>query len=133
MIILDTHVLLWMDRNDMALGAQARRCITDAWQTEGIAVSAISFWEAALLAQRGRITLPVTAETWRMDLLHAGVAEIPLDGKIALMAASMLDFHKDPADRFIVSSAIVQAALLVTADSEILTWAGELRTLDARI
>ena len=117
----------------MALGAQARRCITDAWQTEGIAVSAISFWEAALLAQRGRITLPVTAETWRMDLLHAGVAEIPLDGKIALMAASMLDFHKDPADRFIVSSAIVQAALLVTADSEILTWAGELRTLDARI
>ena len=133
MIILDTHVLLWMDRNDPALGAEARRCIEEAWRLEGVGVSVISFWETAMLAQRGRITLPVTAEAWRTDLLQAGVQEIALDGRTALMAASMLDFHRDPADRFIVASAMAHDALLITADSEILSWAGAVRKLDARV
>ena len=80
MIFLDTHALLWMDRNDASLGAQSRRLIEDAWRTDTVAVSAISFWEAAMLAQRGRIVLPVAVETWRADLLHAGIREIPIDG-----------------------------------------------------
>ena len=57
MILLDTHVLLWLDRDDVSLGAQARACISQAWQAGCLAVSAISFWEAALLDQRGRIEI----------------------------------------------------------------------------
>lgn len=132
MIVLDTHALLWMDRNDAALGPQSRRMVEDAWRTNTVAVSAISFWEAAMLAQRGHIVLPVAVETWRADLLQAGIQEIPINGGIALLAASFHDFHRDPADRFIVATAMHHGALLVTADSKILAWQADLASQDAK-
>ncbi|MFZ2540294.1 MAG: type II toxin-antitoxin system VapC family toxin [Gallionella sp.] len=131
MIVLDTHALLWMDRNDASLGSQSRRLIEDAWRTDTVAVSAISFWEAAMLAQRGRIVLPVALETWRAELLQAGVQEIPINGRIALLATSFHDLHRDPADRFIVATAMHHGALLITADSKILEWQADLASQNA--
>lgn len=133
MIVLDTHALLWMDRNDASLGEQTRRLIEDAWRSGAVAVSAISFWETAMLAQRRRIVLPVAVETWRADLLQAGVQEIPIDGRIALRASSFHDLHRDPADRFIVATAIHHGALLITADSKILAWQSDLTCQNARV
>lgn len=133
MIILDTHALLWMDRNDEAMGQETRRIIEQAWHTDTVAVSAISFWESAMLAQRGRIALPAGVEIWRADLLQAGIAEVPIDGRVALLATQLENLHRDPADRFIVATAMLRGALLVTADAQILEWPSELRRHDARV
>jgi PIN domain nuclease of toxin-antitoxin system len=132
-IVLDTHALLWMDRNDASLGAQSRRLIEDAWWTDTVAVSAISFWEVAMLAQRGRIVLPVAVEILRADLLQAGIQEISINGRIAMLAASFHNLYRDPADRFIVATAMQHEALLVTADSKILEWQADLGRQDARV
>lgn len=133
MIVLDTHALLWMDRNDASMGGQSRRLIEDAWRTDTVAVSAISFWEVAMLAQHGRIVLPVAVEVLRADLLQAGIQEIPINGRIAMLATFFHDLHRDPADRFIVATAMQHGALLVTADSKILEWQADLVRQDARI
>lgn len=132
MIVLDTHVLIWMDADDAALGPQARARIEQAWRAGEVAVSAISFWECAKLAERGRIVLPLSVEGWRAGLLSAGLLEIPLDGRIALAAAGFADLHRDPADRFIAASAAVRNATLVTADERLLAWKSALPRLDAR-
>ncbi|MFP4128414.1 MAG: type II toxin-antitoxin system VapC family toxin [Desulfonatronovibrio sp.] len=132
MIVLDTHVLLWMDRDDDALGKKSRSIIHEAWNKESVSINAISFWEAALLLQKGRIELPVSVEIWRRDLLQAGIREIPLDGGIALLATSLESEHRDPADRFIIATAIHHEALLVTADKIILGWKSSLKRFDAR-
>ena len=124
--MLDTHALLWMDRNDPMLGPQTRELIENNWRSDVVAVSAISFWETALLADRGRVVVPVPAEAWRLDLLQAGLREIPVDGRIALLATRLEGLHRDPADRFIVATSLQLGATLVTADSEILGWAGNL-------
>ena len=125
-ILLDTHTLLWMDRNDPLLGPQARALIETTWRSDVVAVSAISFWETALLAGRGRIVLPVPVEAWRLDLLQAGLREIAIDGRVALLATRLEGLHRDPADRFIVATSLQLGATLVTADSQILGWAGNL-------
>lgn len=132
MIVLDTHALLWMDGDDKSLGPTARSRIEDAWRTDGVAVSAISFWEVAMLERRGRIVLPVAIEVWRADLLQAGVQEIAVDGRIALLAVSLQNFHKDPADRFVVATAMHHRAALLTADATILEWPVEFARHDAR-
>jgi len=132
-IVLDTHALLWMDRNDASLGNLSRRRIEDAWRNDTVAVSAISFWEVAMLAQRGRIVLPAPVEAWRADLLQAGVQEISINGRIAMLATTFHDLHRDPADRFIVATAMLYSALLVTADSKILEWQSDLPRQDARV
>jgi PIN domain nuclease of toxin-antitoxin system len=56
LIVLDTHVLLWFDRHDPALGQEAIAKVSVALAIDALAVSAISFWEAALLL--GRICIP---------------------------------------------------------------------------
>lgn len=131
MIVLDTHALLWMDRNDPMLGPQARGLIENTWRSDVVAVSAISFWETALLADRGRIVLPVPVEAWRVDLLQAGLREITLDGRVALLANRLEGLHRDPADRFIVATSYQLGATLVTADTQILGWSGDLPRQDA--
>ena len=132
MIVLDTHVLIWMDADDAALGPQARARIEQAWRAGEVAVSAISFWECALLAEKGRIVLPLAVERWRAGLLGAGLVEIALDGRIALAAAGLVGLHRDPVDRFIAASASIRGATLVTADQKLLAWNSTLPRLDAR-
>ncbi|MCX5946822.1 MAG: type II toxin-antitoxin system VapC family toxin [Cyanobacteria bacterium] len=127
MIVLDTHVLLWLDREDPALGPSSRETIRTAWGKGELAVCAISFWEVAMLAARGRIELHQSAESWRGDWLRAGLVEIALDGALAVTAAELAAFHADPADRFIAATAMARAATLITADQAMLRWPGPLR------
>ena len=132
LLLLDTHVLLWLDRDDNQLGSVARSAISAAWDQGSVAVSAISFWEAAMLQARQRIALPISPQQWRSDWLGAGLQECCLDGAIALAAVSLDGFHQDPADRFISATALTLRAQLLTADVAILNWPGSLQRLDAR-
>jgi PIN domain nuclease of toxin-antitoxin system len=65
-------------------------------------------------------------------LLAAGLLELPLDGEVADAAARLTDLPRDPADRFIVATAIKQRATLLTADRALLDWKGAFRRADAR-
>lgn len=132
MIVLDTHVLLWMDQNVETLGSVSRDRITQAWRQGEVMVSAISFWECAMLSEKGRIVLPCGIESWRVDLIDAGVKEIPLDGRVALAAVGLEWLHRDPADRFIAATAMQLDATLLTADEKILDWDSALKRFDAR-
>lgn len=68
-----------------------------------------------------------------MLALDKGTGEIALDGAVAAAAVSLAVPYKDPADRFIVATALAKDALLVTADERILAWPGKLRRQDARL
>lgn len=131
MILLDTHALLWLDRDDPALGATSRERMAAAWLRSELAVSAICFWEVAMLARRGRISLQQDPSRWRLDWLQAGLQEIALDGALALAAVPLEALHADPADRFIVATAMAHGATLLTADRAILAWPGPLLRQDA--
>ena len=130
LLLLDTNALLWMRRGDDRLGSVARREIERAWQSDELAVSAISFWEVAMLVDKGRIRLSDDVHTWRREHLEQGVVEIPVDGDIGIRAAGLTDFHADPADRLIVATALAGHSL-VTSDRRILEWSGSLNRLDA--
>ena len=131
MILLDTHALVWMDVDDPALGRTTRRAIRRAWPAQQVAVSAVSFWECAMLHARRCITLPQSPSAWRGDLISAGLVEWPIDGGIAILAADLEMPHKDPADRFIVATAISHGAVLATADARLLEWKHALKRMDA--
>jgi PIN domain nuclease of toxin-antitoxin system len=131
-ILLDTHVLLWLDQGRPELGRLARRRTDEAVGRGELAVSAISFWEIATLAQRGRVQLRLPADAWRRNLLRSGLYEMPIDGRIGIRAAELEQLHRDPADRLIVASAMELGAQLMTADERILGWAGNLLRVDAR-
>ena len=130
MILLDTHVLLWLLLDDSRLGDQTRQVIYSAWAESEVAVSAITFWEVAMLHEKGRIALLTDIGAWRVGLLDAGLVEIPVDGGIGIRAVALENFHPDPADRLIVATAL-EGHRLVTADRRILEWSGGLDRLSA--
>ena len=104
-MLLDTHVLVWLDEGSDKLGKQARHAIERAFEDDALAVCAISFGSWRCCSNGGRIDLP-PLEPWREELLDMGLREVAVDGKIGLAAAGLHDFHPDPADRLIVATAI---------------------------
>lgn len=132
MILLDTHILIYLLFDEARLGRQARQLIDTAWSDSNVAVSAITFWEVAMLHEKGRMTLLRNIESWRDSLFDDGLVEIPVDGKIGIRANALPDFHADPADRIIVATAL-EGHQLITADRRILGWTGRLDRLSGGV
>ncbi len=132
MILLDTHALLWLNEGSPRHGSRARKSADEALLEGRLAVSAVSFWEVAVLVERRRVELDRSTNRWHQELLRSGLIEIPLDGKIAIAAVGLPDLHSDPADLFIAATAIIKEARLITADRRLLNWSGPLECLDAR-
>ena len=131
MILLDTHVVVWLRTGDRRLGPHSLQEVETGLREASAAVSSISFWEAGMRAQKGRLDLGQHLDTWREELLQNGIVEIPVNGVIAARAALLTGMHGDPADRIIVATAL-EGHRLLTADTRILNWPGQLNRLDAR-
>ena len=84
-----------------------------------------------MLHSKQRLALIADAQGWRELLLDDGLAEIPVDGYIGILANSLADFHSDPADRIIVATALIGGHQLVTNDRLILNWGGPLNRLNS--
>lgn len=112
------------------MGTYAQSVIAQAWQSDHVGVSAITFWEVAMLQAKGRIRVREDLAAWRREQLEQGMKEIPVDGKIGIRAASLAQFHADPADRLIVATAM-EGHILLTADHQILDWPGQLDCIRA--
>jgi PIN domain nuclease of toxin-antitoxin system len=115
LIVLDTHVWLWLVAAPKQLSRRARLEIERA---SAIGVSALSCWEVGMLAARGRITLDRDIATWIASALgREGLRPLEVTPEIAV-AAALLDesFPPDPADRLIYATARRHGAPLVTRD-----------------
>ncbi len=119
MILLDTHVLLWMSLDPGRLSKKAEAAIQKARNRDGICVSDITLYEIALLARRRRIEFTGTIDSF-LYAISAPVIIKPITGAIASMAAQFPEeYPKDPADRLIGATSRVEALPLVTADGQI--------------
>lgn len=135
MVLIDTHVLIWAVQDDARLGKRARQAIDMATNADGLHVSAITPWEIALLAHRGRVTLGKEAGAWIDEALALpGVRLTPLLPSIAVDSVRLPgEAHGDPADRIIIASARHVGVSLLTADKAILRYgqAGYVAVQDA--
>lgn len=122
MIVLDTHALLWWVEGDDRLPDHVRDRL-DRTRSSDVAVSSISLWEIVLKSRRGALDLGVDARDWVSDVLATErLGCIPIDATIAAVAAGFEGVwtdNRDPADRFIVATALDRDAELVSGDAKI--------------
>jgi len=131
-ILLDTHVLVWLDEANPRLGAEAIERINTAFQAGDAMVSAISFWEVGMLVRKGRIRLDMDLGVWRNDFMEQGLVELPVTGEIGIRGAGLEQFHGDPADRLIAATALQNSLTLITADKKLLKYKLAIARVDAR-
>jgi PIN domain nuclease of toxin-antitoxin system len=113
--------MLWWQADVERLSAKAARGIEFASR---ILVSPISFWELAMLVEKGRVQLDRPTSLWVVDFLATDRVEAAeLSPTVAIGAGELSGFHGDPADRLIVATAKSLRIPLISKDDKIRTYA----------
>lgn len=118
-LLLDTHTLLWFLNGSSRLSVPARDAICDL--TNHRFVSTASLWEVAIKTSLGKLTLATSFEEMiekEIDLNDINVLQI--EGHHLITMAKLAfpaNDHRDPFDRMIVSQAICEDLILISADS----------------
>ena len=122
MILLDTHVLVWMVSAPAKISREAARQIRKAQREDGCAIASFTLWELALLYRRNRLRGAGTVEASISEILEKSrVTVIDLTPEIAALAMSFPDnYPRDPGDRLIGATARALAMTLITQDERIL-------------
>lgn len=120
LILLDTHVVAWLAFDATRVSKKARTAIDEARNSaRGIAISGISLFELARLSAKQRVEIPLSPESFLSEVERRFVV-IPISGRICLQTLSLPpSYPKDPADRIIGATALVEGFTLVTADRQI--------------
>lgn len=114
-IMLDTCGLIWLVNGGGRISEDTLKVIE---QADIVYVSVATALEIGCKAAIKKLELPMDAEKWYGKVLSIhDLVEIPITGKIALFSASLPFVHKDPADRIIIATAILNRLPVVTHDS----------------
>jgi PIN domain nuclease of toxin-antitoxin system len=118
-ILLDTHVLVWLANEPGKLSRRASAAIRKASQVSGIAISAITLWELAWLATHRRLDIAGTAEAF-VEKITSRTSIQPITARVAVLANQLpADYSGDPCDRLIGATALAEGIALVTKDRRI--------------
>jgi PIN domain nuclease of toxin-antitoxin system len=122
MLLLDTHVWLWMAENERPFTPSTQAAIRQAVAEDSLFLCPISLWEVSLKASRGQLQLGLPLRVWMSQALDfPGLHLVPISGEIACSCAELpSDFHGDPADRLIAATARAEGMILLTHDKKLL-------------
>jgi PIN domain nuclease of toxin-antitoxin system len=119
-ILVDTHVVAWLALDQHKISRRARTAIDGARKNaEGLAISGITLLELATLQNKGRIRLDISLESF-LEEVESRFVVLPISARACARAMALpATYPKDPADRIIGATALVEGLSLLTADREI--------------
>jgi PIN domain nuclease of toxin-antitoxin system len=120
LILLDTHVVVWLALAPERISKIARAAIDEARHNGGgLAICGITLLEIATANLNGRISLAMSWESFLKDVEERFVV-LPISARACARTLTLpAGYPKDPADRVIGATALVEGMGLVTADREI--------------
>ncbi len=122
MILLDTCAILWdaLDRDQLT--DKALDAINKADEFNALIISDISVWEISMLIKKERVKIDTTASNFlNLYLQTRNISIVQISPEIAELSVNFnSDINKDPADRIIAATSIIQNAQLVTADRNLI-------------
>ena len=120
MILVDTHVVIWLALDPAKISTKARAVIEEARQSgQGLAISDITLFEIAIIVNKGRVKLNASLETFLSEI-EARFVALPITGRVCVRAMGLpAAYPKDPADRIIGATSLVEGIRLVTSDHDI--------------
>jgi len=125
-LLLDTHIWLWHLEGNLGRTTSDLVPLLDrSGAGSNLFVSDISYWEVAVKAAKGKLTLSVDAAIWLQQAERApGIRFRALDRPVLLLSTRLPgSAHNDPADRMLIASAQLANLPLVTADRVIIEYA----------
>ena len=113
-LLLDTCALVWLATGDSKLSEKARAVVAAA---DSVSVSPVSAWKLGQKHRRGLLKLPMSPRELFREAIDRYTLDIaPLTPEVMFAASALPEHHKDPADRFIIATALLGNMAVVTAD-----------------
>lgn len=114
--LLDTHTLLWFIEGDAQMSFEAREIIENPGNE--IVVSSASLFEIAIKLKIGKLTLRNSLHDFVENVGRAWINIIPISNPHLIAYQSLPDFpdHRDPFDRLIIATGIMESATVITKD-----------------
>jgi PIN domain nuclease of toxin-antitoxin system len=120
LILLDTHVVLWIAMNPDRISKKARTALDEVRRDDvGMAISDMTLLEIARLSSTGQVDLDPNLEEFLAEAERRFVI-LPMNGRICIRAYDLpASYPNDPVDRIIGATALVEGLTLITADAAI--------------
>ncbi|MCP4295978.1 MAG: type II toxin-antitoxin system VapC family toxin [Proteobacteria bacterium] len=115
-LLLDTCALIWLAESSDRISEQTVSLINES---NCVYTSAITAWEISLLCSKGQLAFSMPPEEWYKDFTrNQNIQNIDISPAIAFMSNDLPWHHRDPADRFILATAISQNLTIVSGDEK---------------
>jgi PIN domain nuclease of toxin-antitoxin system len=113
-LLLDTHALIWLGENDQHLSVKAKKAIES--QTNSKFVSIASFWEIAIKARLGKLSLLKPLEQIIKEIEESDAMILGISPEHTLVIEQLPLHHGDPFNRMLIAQASVEGLTIVTCD-----------------
>lgn len=124
-LLLDTHLLLWAAYAPERLSTAARNLMGDP--DNRLLFSPVNIWEVVIKRALGRPDFQNDPRQLRRGLTDNGYRELPVTSDHSLAVDLLPQLHKDPFDRLLVAQALAQGVALLTSDSLLTGYPGDIR------
>lgn len=117
MVVLDTHIWYWWINVEHHRLSKTMLAVIE--QADEVAISAVSCLEMTWLVKKQSIILPHPLADWfDYSIEQSGLISLPVTREIAALSGQLPEHHKDPLDRIIIATAILNSAKLISIDGK---------------
>lgn len=116
--LLDTHIILWMFDDYSKLSEKTHSEIENL--DNECFVSVISLYEIAIKKNIGKLETSHSIKTFADEIGKVGMKLLSLEISYLekYLSLPQFDNHKDPFDRFIISTALSEGLTIISADTK---------------
>ena len=121
-VLLDTHALLWLIEGDQRLPLSLRTLLEQT-STQKY-VSNISFWELSIKKSLGKLQTRQSPSTMFKQIQMTDTILLDICSHYLTQLEILPFHHRDPFDRLLIATAMVEGLTLISADRHFLTYEG---------
>lgn len=114
--LLDTHTLLWLLDNNPRLSAKA--CEVLAPPDSSRFISICSFWELAIKKSMNKVEMSYAPADLMEKMPQLGISILGIKPEYVRELETLPYHHRDPFDRLIIVTALVEKLIVVSADDK---------------
>jgi len=118
--LLDTHSAIWFFNGEKKLSQTARQIIFDPSNHMNISIASV--WELAIKISTGKLKFPGNSAEFIRVAEDNDVFVMPIEPSYLTILEGLPFIHRDPFDRILIATAIVEQMTIITADADIVRY-----------
>jgi len=115
--LIDTHVIIWLAINSSELPEEIKEIIKNP--KNDIYICSVSLWEITIKMNLGKLNLKLPLDKLLGDIKSYGYNVLQVEDEYLCNLLTLPYIHKDPFDRLIISTALVENLVIITIDENI--------------